>query len=145
MLPSIDTTSYTIYVYTYRQYTYMYVQGYINIALLMTHIVTVYTRILAEHKTSNLIAEIVGSAYTRITIITLLHVSKIIILILILRGRHICESANMRVYTVVFYIANIHVGLYLTCGDYRQYLHVHVLIFHVSHWPSSTVIGSPYT
>ena len=51
----------------------------------------VYTRILAERKTSNLNAEIVGSAYTRITIITLLHVSKIIILTLILRGRLICE------------------------------------------------------
>ena len=32
---------------------------------------TVYTRILAERKTQNINTEIVGSAYTRITIITL--------------------------------------------------------------------------
>ena len=31
---------------------------------------TVYTRILAERKTQNLNAEILGSSYTRITIIT---------------------------------------------------------------------------
>ena len=35
-----------------------------------------------------------------INILTLLHVSKIIILTLILRGRLICESANIRVCTV---------------------------------------------
>ena len=61
---------------------------------------TVYTRILAERKTQNINAEIVGSAYTRITIITLIHVSKITILTLILKGRFICEAVNMRVYTV---------------------------------------------
>ena len=48
--------------------------------------------------TSNLNAEIVGSAYTHITIITLLHLLKIIILTLILRGRLICVSANMSIY-----------------------------------------------
>ena len=60
----------------------------------------IYTRILAERKTQNKNAEIVGSAYMRITMITLLHLSKITILTLILRGRLICEAANMRVYTV---------------------------------------------
>ena len=34
-------------------------------------IYTVYTHILAKHETPNLNAEIMGSAYTRITIITL--------------------------------------------------------------------------
>ena len=37
----------------------------------------------------------------RITIITLLHLSKVIILTLILRGLLICESANIRVYMVL--------------------------------------------
>ena len=41
---------------------------------------TVYTRILAERKTHNNNAEIVGSEYTRITIITLRHLLKITIL-----------------------------------------------------------------
>ena len=59
-----------------------------------------YTRILAERKTHNINAEIVGSAYTRLTIITLGHLLKITILTLIQRGRLICEAANMRVYTV---------------------------------------------
>ena len=49
-------------------------------------------------------AEIVGSAYTRITIIMLLHLSEITILTLILRGRLICEDANMRVYTVHYLV-----------------------------------------
>ena len=62
---------------------------------------TLNTRILAERKTHNMNAEIVGSAYTRITIITLLHLSKITILTLFLRGRLTCEAANMRVYTVI--------------------------------------------
>ena len=61
---------------------------------------TVYTRILAERNTQNINAEIVGSAYTCITIITLLHLCKITILTLILRGRPICEVPNVRVYTV---------------------------------------------
>ena len=61
---------------------------------------TVYTRILAERKTQNMNAEIVGSAYTHITIIMLLHLSKITILTVVLRSQLVCDAANMQVYTV---------------------------------------------
>ena len=80
---------------------------------------TLYCNIhrIYSHITSNLNAEIVGSAYTRITIITVLHVSKIIILTLILRGWLICDSANMQVYMEYIYI-------YIYIYIYKLYIYL---------------------
>ena len=60
---------------------------------------TVDTRILAERKTQNMKAEILVSAYTRITIITLLHLSK---------NHHFDTNFKGLAYMQVYNLTNLH-------------------------------------
>ena len=59
------------FTYSFQHYYYLVIGGVKNCVPKLRTTITVYICILAERKTQNINTEIVGSAYTCITIITL--------------------------------------------------------------------------